>query len=106
MLVLLDACQPAYSFLQVIFLMGCDTITDLYLMAIPIPVRLNLQVIHCREFLIVRPQIIWNARLDIKRKVYLLILFSLGWGVIIFSIVRCILLVTVGQGTVLLLKKG
>ncbi|KAJ4294060.1 hypothetical protein N0V90_007749 [Kalmusia sp. IMI 367209] len=58
--------------------MGCNTITDLYLMAIPIP-------------------IIWKARLDTRTKISLLILFSLSWVVVIFGIVRCVTLVTTGE---------
>ncbi|KAF1840946.1 uncharacterized protein K460DRAFT_250866, partial [Cucurbitaria berberidis CBS 394.84] len=73
-----NVCQPAYSFLQVCFIMALNTVTDLYLMAIPIP-------------------IIWKARLDKKRKLQLLILFSLSWIVIVFGIIRCITLVTTGE---------
>ncbi|KAF2708822.1 hypothetical protein K504DRAFT_380567 [Pleomassaria siparia CBS 279.74] len=70
-------CQPGFSKLQVSFIMAINTATDLYLMAIPIP-------------------IIYKARLDIKRKLSLFVLFSGGWIVIIFGILRCVTLVTVG----------
>ncbi|KAF2790144.1 hypothetical protein K505DRAFT_283155, partial [Melanomma pulvis-pyrius CBS 109.77] len=70
-------CQPGFSKLQVSFVMAINTATDLYLMAIPIP-------------------IIYKARLDTKRKISLIILFSGGWIVIIFGILRCVTLVTVG----------
>ncbi|KAF2679284.1 hypothetical protein K458DRAFT_346923 [Lentithecium fluviatile CBS 122367] len=70
-------CQPGFSKLQVSFVMAINTATDLYLMAIPIP-------------------IIWKARLDTKRKISLMVLFSGGWIVIIFGILRCVTLVTVG----------
>ncbi|CAN9176266.1 unnamed protein product [Alternaria alternata] len=65
------------SKLQISFVMAINTITDMYLMAIPVP-------------------IIYRARLDLKRKISLIVLFSGGWIVIIFGILRCVTLVSVG----------
>lgn len=39
---LTDNCQPGFSKLQVSFVMVLNTITDLYLMAIPLPVSPHL----------------------------------------------------------------
>jgi hypothetical protein len=38
-----DNCQPGFSTLQVSFIMAINTATDLYLMAIPLPVRAAVQ---------------------------------------------------------------
>ncbi|KAI8932357.1 hypothetical protein NX059_010549 [Plenodomus lindquistii] len=70
-------CYPGASKLNVTFITVLDVITDLFLMAIPLP-------------------IIYRAHLDIKTKVSLMILFSGGWIVISFGILRCVTLVTVG----------
>lgn len=37
-----DRCMPAISTLQTIFVMVMNTITDFYLMAIPLPVRIEI----------------------------------------------------------------
>ncbi|KAF3003712.1 hypothetical protein E8E13_009128 [Curvularia kusanoi] len=70
-------CYPGASKLQISFVMAINTVTDIYLMAIPLP-------------------IIYRAHLDLKRKISLIILFSGGWIVIIFGILRCATLVSVG----------
>ncbi|KAF1914655.1 hypothetical protein BDU57DRAFT_478958 [Ampelomyces quisqualis] len=70
-------CYPGASKLSVSFITSINTITDMYLMAIPLP-------------------IIYRAKLDIKKKISLIILFSGGWIVIIFGLLRCITLVSVG----------
>lgn len=72
-----DNCYPGASKLNVTFISVLNISTDLYLMAIPLP-------------------IIYRAHLDIKRKISLMILFSGGWIVISFGILRCVTLVTVG----------
>ncbi|PVH92997.1 hypothetical protein DM02DRAFT_252867 [Periconia macrospinosa] len=73
-------CQPGFSKLQVLFIMALNTATDLYLMAIPIP-------------------IIYKTRIEIKKKLLLLILFGGGFIVMIFGILRCVTLVTVGANS-------
>ncbi|KAF2852522.1 hypothetical protein T440DRAFT_526005 [Plenodomus tracheiphilus IPT5] len=70
-------CYPGASKLNVTFITVLNITTDIYLMAIPLP-------------------IIYRAHLDIKRKLSLILLFSGGWIVIIFGILRCVTLVTVG----------
>lgn len=37
-LTIIDHCMPAVSKIQTIYVMGMNTFTDLYLMAIPLPV--------------------------------------------------------------------
>jgi hypothetical protein len=44
--IFLDSCMPAVSFIQTIYVMAMNTITDLLLMAIPLPVRSSSS--HCR----------------------------------------------------------
>ncbi|KAL5117972.1 hypothetical protein ACEQ8H_004117 [Pleosporales sp. CAS-2024a] len=70
-------CYPGASKLNVSFITAINATTDMYLMAIPLP------IIH-------------RAKLDLKRKLSLFILFSGGWIVIAFGLLRCITLVTVG----------
>ncbi|KAH7406988.1 hypothetical protein DE146DRAFT_778586 [Phaeosphaeria sp. MPI-PUGE-AT-0046c] len=70
-------CYPGASKLNVIFITVLNICTDLYLMAIPLP-------------------IIYKANLDLKKKISLIVLFSGGWIVIIFGLLRCITLVSVG----------
>lgn len=72
-----DTCYPGASKLNVTFITVLNISTDLYLMAIPLPIT-------------------YRAHLDTKRKASLMILFSGGWIVIIFGILRCVTLVTVG----------
>ncbi|KAF2828006.1 hypothetical protein CC86DRAFT_465801 [Ophiobolus disseminans] len=69
-------CYPGASTLNVCFITALNTVTDIYLMAIPIP-------------------IICKAKLNLKKKISLFILFSGGWIVVIFGILRCVTLVTV-----------
>ncbi|RYP50150.1 hypothetical protein DL768_004267 [Monosporascus sp. mg162] len=66
-----------FSKLQVSFIMALNTITDIYLMAIPLPVILK-------------------SRMNTKRKFFLIVLFSGGLLTMVFGILRCITLVTVG----------
>lgn len=73
--------------------MAINTITDVFLMAIPLPVRTRKR---SHAYMVdLRQQIIYRARLDLKRKVSLIVLFSGGWIVIIFGILRCVTLVSV-----------
>ncbi|KAL1865420.1 hypothetical protein VTK73DRAFT_5264 [Phialemonium thermophilum] len=67
-------CQPGFSKLQVSFVMVLNTLTDLYLMAIPLPV-------------------IYKSRLNTGRKVFLIVLFSGGFLTMAFGILRCVTLV-------------
>ncbi|KAF1837104.1 hypothetical protein BDW02DRAFT_577369 [Decorospora gaudefroyi] len=72
-----NTCYPGASKLNVLFITTINVATDLFLMAIPIP------IIH-------------GAKLSMKKKIPLFILFSGGHIVIIFGILRCVTLVTVG----------
>lgn len=74
--------------------MALNTITDIFLMAIPLPVSTLCWPCYY-QVTDTNWQIIWKARLDTKRKISLMILFSGGWIVIIFGILRCVTLVTV-----------
>lgn len=38
-MIVIDSCLPAISFLQTIYVMIMNSATDFYLMAIPLPVR-------------------------------------------------------------------
>ncbi|KAH7042185.1 hypothetical protein B0J12DRAFT_720707 [Macrophomina phaseolina] len=69
-------CEPGNAHLMFIFVMAINTATDLYLMTIPLPM-------------------IYKSRIELKRKITLLVLFSGGFLVISFGILRCITLVTV-----------
>jgi hypothetical protein len=91
-----DQCYPGASKLNVSFITSINTVTDIYLMAIPLPVCTNhfKPTSHARTANISR-QIIYKAHLDLKKKMSLMILFSGGWIVIIFGILRCVTLVTV-----------
>ncbi|KAF1944973.1 hypothetical protein EJ02DRAFT_478907 [Clathrospora elynae] len=73
-------CYPGASKLNVTFITVINIVTDLFLMAIPIP-------------------IIYHARLSLKRKISLFLLFSGGHVVIVFSLLRCVVLVTVSPTT-------
>jgi len=89
-----DNCYPGASKLNVTFITALNALTDVYLMAIPLPVRSGLQA--SEELLMLTTcQIIYKAKLDLKKKISLFVLFNGGWIVIIFGILRCVTLVTV-----------
>jgi hypothetical protein len=89
----LDNCYPGASKLNVTFITILNALTDIYLMAIPLPVQL-VSILH-RATVLIENQIIYKAKLDLKKKISLIILFSGGWVVISFGILRCVTLVTV-----------
>ncbi|PVH92570.1 hypothetical protein DM02DRAFT_482862, partial [Periconia macrospinosa] len=70
-------CEPGNAHLMFISVMVINTATDLYLMTIPLP-------------------IIYKLRIELKKKIMLLVLFSGGFLVIIFGILRCSTLLTAG----------
>ncbi|PQE24973.1 integral membrane pth11 protein [Rutstroemia sp. NJR-2017a BVV2] len=70
-------CQPGYSKLQVSFIMAINTATELYLMTIPLP-------------------LIFKSQLPTRKKITVLVLFSGGFLVMAFGILRCVSLLTVG----------
>ncbi|KAI2465734.1 hypothetical protein F4781DRAFT_12963 [Annulohypoxylon bovei var. microspora] len=71
-------CMPAISTLQTVYVMVMNTITDFYLMAIPIP-------------------IVWIAHLPWRKKLVLLIMFSGGFLEMAFGILRCVSILTLGD---------
>ena len=72
----LDHCMPAVSVLQTVYVMVMNTVTDFYLMAIPLP-------------------IVWQANLPWKKKAVLLLMFSGGFLEMAFGILRCVSILTV-----------
>ncbi|KAI1849127.1 hypothetical protein JX266_005088 [Neoarthrinium moseri] len=71
-------CMPAISPLQTIFVMAMNTVTDFYLMAIPLPM-------------------IWRSGLPLKKKIAVLTLFSGAFVEMAFGILRCVSILTVGN---------
>jgi hypothetical protein len=68
--------MPAISYVQTVFVMVMNTLTDFYLMAIPIPM-------------------VWKSRLPKAKKITLLIMFSGGLLEMTFGILRCVSILTV-----------
>ncbi|KAK5658179.1 hypothetical protein OQA88_2152 [Cercophora sp. LCS_1] len=71
-------CEPAISTLQTIFVMIMNTLTDLLLMSIPLPM-------------------IWKSSLPLRKKFFLLIMFSGGLLEMTFGILRCTSILTLGD---------
>ncbi|KAI0880321.1 uncharacterized protein GGS22DRAFT_86469 [Annulohypoxylon maeteangense] len=71
-------CMPAISTLQTVYVMVMNTITDFYLMAIPLPM-------------------VWIAHLPWRKKLVLLIMFSGGFLEMTFGILRCVSILTRGD---------
>jgi hypothetical protein len=68
--------MPAISTLQTVYVMVMNTVTDFYLMAIPIPM-------------------VWKSNLPLRKKIVLLIMFSGGFLEMAFGILRCVSILTV-----------
>ncbi|KAI0175524.1 hypothetical protein GGR52DRAFT_316249 [Hypoxylon sp. FL1284] len=71
-------CMPAISSIQTIFVMIMNSLTDFYLMAIPLPV-------------------VWKSHLPWRKKFVLLIMFSGGFLEMAFGILRCVSILTLGD---------
>ncbi|KAF3056020.1 hypothetical protein GL218_06872 [Daldinia childiae] len=71
-------CMPAISTVQTIFVMITNTLTDFYLMGIPLPV-------------------VWKSHLPWRKKLILLIMFSGGFLEMAFGILRCVSILTLGD---------
>ncbi|KAI1465825.1 uncharacterized protein F4812DRAFT_461514 [Daldinia caldariorum] len=69
-------CMPAISTLQTIFVMVMNTLTDFYIMAIPLP-------------------LVWKAHLPWRKKFVLLFMFGGGFLEMAFGILRCVSILTV-----------
>ncbi|KAK3947609.1 hypothetical protein QBC32DRAFT_270442 [Pseudoneurospora amorphoporcata] len=68
-------CEPAVSVLQTVFVMVMNTMTDLCLLAIPLP-------------------IVWQSSLPWYKKLFLMVMFSGGFMEMAFGIVRCVSILT------------
>lgn len=68
--------MPAISYLQTIFVMVMNVFTDLYLMAIPIPM-------------------VWKSHLPWRKKITLILMFIGGLLETAFGILRCVSILTV-----------
>ncbi|OTB07666.1 hypothetical protein M426DRAFT_268103 [Hypoxylon sp. CI-4A] len=71
-------CMPAISGVQTIYVMVTNTLTDFYLMAIPLPV-------------------VWKSHLPWRKKLVLLVMFSGGFLEMTFGILRCVSILTKGD---------
>ncbi|KAI0385732.1 hypothetical protein F5Y04DRAFT_291184 [Hypomontagnella monticulosa] len=71
-------CMPAISTVQTIYVMIMNTLTDFYLMAIPLPV-------------------VWKSHLPWRKKLVLLVMFSGGFLEMAFGILRCVSILTLGD---------
>lgn len=71
-----DLCQPASSKLLIFLVVTLNIVTDIYLMAIPIPV-------------------LWKAKVPKFKKLMLVLLFSGGVFVMVAGILRCVLILKV-----------
>ncbi|KAI1802410.1 hypothetical protein F4811DRAFT_573079 [Daldinia bambusicola] len=71
-------CMPAISSVQTIFVMVMNTLTDFYIMAIPLP-------------------LVWKSHLPWKKKFVLLFMFSGGFLTMAFGILRCVSILTIGD---------
>ncbi|KAL4786002.1 hypothetical protein BJX76DRAFT_355593 [Aspergillus varians] len=71
-------CQPAVSKIDVYVTVTLNVLTDMYLITIPTP-------------------ILFKARLPMREKIELLILFSGGTFVMVAGIIRCVLIVTADE---------
>ncbi|KAL9604728.1 MAG: hypothetical protein Q9179_001766 [Wetmoreana sp. 5 TL-2023] len=70
-------CQPAISKMDLFFTVVLNVSTDAYLLSIPLP-------------------LFWQARIDPKKKAWLLIMFGGGVFVMMAGILRCALILTAG----------
>ncbi|KAK3352509.1 hypothetical protein B0T25DRAFT_186916 [Lasiosphaeria hispida] len=73
-----NSCEPAISTIQTVFVMVMNTITDFYLMAIPLPM-------------------VWKSSLPPRKKLVLLVMFSGGLLEMAFGILRCTSILTLGD---------
>ncbi|KAK7940774.1 uncharacterized protein PG986_013161 [Apiospora aurea] len=71
-------CMPAISPLQTIFVMVMNTVTDFYLMAIPVPM-------------------IWKSKLPLKKKLMIILMFSGAILEMIFGILRAVAILKDGD---------
>ncbi|KAK8055770.1 hypothetical protein PG993_000997 [Apiospora rasikravindrae] len=75
-------CMPAISPLQTIFVMVMNTVTDFYLMAIPIPRGCKM---------------VWKSKLPVKKKFMIILMFSGAILEMIFGILRAVAILKDGD---------
>jgi hypothetical protein len=69
--------MPAITYIQTIYVMAMNTITDFYLMAIPLPM-------------------VWRARMPWRKKIIIMVMFSGAFLEMAFGILRAVSILTVG----------
>ncbi|KAK2015619.1 hypothetical protein LZ32DRAFT_554231 [Colletotrichum eremochloae] len=70
-----NSCQPAISLINILVVVVLNSLTDLYLLSIPIPM-------------------LWGSQLPLRKKLGLIVLFSGGIFVTMAGILRCVLIIT------------
>ncbi|RFN49049.1 integral membrane protein pth11-like protein [Fusarium flagelliforme] len=73
-----NSCMPAITYIQTIYVMAMNTITDFYLMSIPLPM-------------------IWKARMPWRKKIVIMFMFSGALLEMIFGILRAVSILTKGN---------
>ncbi|KAM0427894.1 hypothetical protein ACHAPT_007353 [Fusarium lateritium] len=73
-----NSCMPAITYIQTIYVMAMNTITDFYLMAIPLPM-------------------VWRARMPWRKKLVIMVMFSGGFLEMAFGILRAVSILTKGN---------
>ncbi|KAF5025726.1 hypothetical protein F66182_2193 [Fusarium sp. NRRL 66182] len=73
-----NSCMPAITYIQTIYVMAMNTITDFYLMSIPIPM-------------------IWKARMPWRKKIVIVVMFSGAFLEMVFGILRAVSILTKGN---------
>ncbi|KAK2051988.1 hypothetical protein LY76DRAFT_527541 [Colletotrichum caudatum] len=68
-------CQPAISKINILVVVVLNSLTDLYLLSIPIPM-------------------LWGSQLPLRKKLGLIVLFSGGIFVTMAGVLRCVLIIT------------
>ncbi|KAH8807837.1 hypothetical protein F5884DRAFT_347824 [Xylogone sp. PMI_703] len=72
-----DICQPAVAKVSAYTLITMNLSTDFYIMSIPLPM-------------------VWGTRMDIKKKIGLLVMFCAGIFTAVAGLLRCVLILTSG----------
>ncbi|KAF4969170.1 hypothetical protein FSARC_3546 [Fusarium sarcochroum] len=73
-----NSCMPAITYIQTIYVMAMNTITDFYLMSIPLPM-------------------IWKARMPWRKKIVIIVMFSGAFLEMAFGILRAVSILTKGN---------
>lgn len=71
-----DLCQPTNSRVYVLVVVILNVLTDIYLLSIPLP-------------------LLWQVKINMKRKIPLMALFSGAAFVITSAIIRAVMIITV-----------